>query len=302
MRKSLPLQLICLSLLTTQTHVYSYGGTNRIDRSIDCSINDLDCVPESRAAVDRTQELIDCEIPDNCQTNTLNSNKAQPKPKQRQPPNNCQNSIDCQDSNVQYRPHRRTHRHHHRHSHRYNEQRSPEMVSMTALQTWNCDFGTNDCGIHNQYNMGSYFVPVPDSADPVLGRRGLLYLDLSRAHSAGARLVTPYFPTNGCRYACLTIEYILCGNSIENLYLIQQDVRNYCVWQKRNDHEYRWTTTSMTIDLSKSNPRFFLEVRFDPRVNNFGFVGIADMKFKYGECEHNEANECDLNRFVGTLL
>ena len=272
-RSTLLLQLLCIAMFANQTHVYSFGGH---DNRADCSDNDLDCVPKTRPIATRTQELIDCDKPHNCQPNTLSQQQLHQDQQQRQQPSNCHNRIDCQentisDPRVQYRSHRRTHRHHHRQSQRTADQRSPELVSMTALQTWNCDFGTNDCGIHNQYNMGSYFVPMPDSADPVLGRRGLLYLDLSRAHSAGARLVTPYFPTNGCRYACLTIEYILCGNSIENVYLIQQDVRNYCVWQKRNDHSYRWTTTSMTVDLNKSNPRFFIEVRFDPRVNNFGF-------------------------------
>lgn len=297
---------VCLLLFCHQICVQSYDRHYKQKRhhfdgnGIDCT-NQVQCPDNNngKSFKKSTRELIDCSQPNNCQINTLKS--------ERQQSNDCHNQNDCQTPDYGDSRHgshkRRAHKHRPNHINRLRyEEPSPQLIKINALQEWNCNFGTNDCGIHNQYNMGSYFIPMPESADPVLGRKGLLYLDLSRAHSAGARLITPYFATNGCRYGCLTIEYILCGRSIENLYLIQQDVRNYCIWQKRNDHSYRWTNTSVTIELSEGSPRFFIEFRFNPHLNKFGFIGISDMKFKYGECDHNEANECDLNHFVETLL
>jgi hypothetical protein len=165
-------------------------------------------------------------------------------------------------------------------------------VELESLQFWNCDFSLNDCGIHNQHNMDSYFIHLSNKSVPVFGKKGLLYLSASKARSSGARLITPYFPTNGCRYGCLTVEYLICGNGIRNLYLIQQDVSNYCVLQRDNDYSNSWKESHLTIDLTRSNPRFFIEVHFNKSQNSFGFIAISNLRFEYESCQRDETNAC----------
>jgi hypothetical protein len=175
-------------------------------------------------------------------------------------------------------------------------------VELESLQFWNCDFSLNDCGIHNQHNMDSYFIHLSNKSVPVFGKKGLLYLSASKARSSGARLITPYFPTNGCRYGCLTVEYLICGNGIRNLYLIQQDVSNYCVLQRDNDYSNSWKESHLTIDLTRSNPRFFIEVHFNKSQNSFGFIAISNLRFEYESCQRDETNACHLNRFRDSLF
>jgi len=174
-------------------------------------------------------------------------------------------------------------------------------ANLETLDSWNCDFSLDTCGIHNQHNMDSYFVHYSNNAAQVFGKKGLLYLDTAKAYSTGARLITPYFPTNGCRYACLTIEYLIDSNSVKNLYLIQQDIRDYCIWQK-NNYSNGWTNSSITIDLTRGKPRFFFEARFDRYLNNFGFIAISNMRYQLGACDRSEANQCYMNRFFGTYI
>jgi hypothetical protein len=149
--------------------------------------------------------------------------------------------------------------------------------------------------------MDSYFVHLSNKSVAVFGKRGLLYLSAPKAQSSGARLITPYFPTNGCRYGCLTVEYLICGNGISNLYLIQQDVSNYCVWHKNNDYSDSWKESRFTIDLTRRSPRFFIEVRFNNFANSFGFIAISNLRFEYESCQEMRPMR-HLNQFRYSLF
>lgn len=138
----------------------------------------------------------------------------------------------------------------------------------------------------------------------------MMFLDVSNAKSSGARLITQYFPANGCQFACLTIEYLLCGNAPKSLYIIQQDKKNYCVLQVRNTRAQGWANSSVTIDLSNGSPRFFIEAHFDCLPPKYGSIAISNMAFTYGKCCDNQIideniislnDQCDVNNILTDL-
>src|SRR5205807_839183 len=127
----------------------------------------------------------------------------------------------------------------------------------------------------------------------------MMYLDVSTSQSIGGRLMTQYFPSfNGCQKGCLTIDYIMCGSGPKSLYLIQQDKDNYCVWQSKNDEfeNSGWKSSSITINLSRGPPRFFIEAHVNPY--QYGAIAISNMSFRYGECSQystQNSDYCDLD-------
>lgn len=92
------------------------------------------------------------------------------------------------------------HRHHHNHipqqkyyqQHHYHQRKSSfqhpdysetkysnSLNDYSPLRNWNCDFEIHDCGIGNQYNMGSYFVLRTNSSQPLFGKSGKLKFIIS---------------------------------------------------------------------------------------------------------------------------
>lgn len=92
------------------------------------------------------------------------------------------------------------HRHHHNHisqqnhyqQHHYHQRKSSfqhpdyfdtkhtnSLTDYSPLRNWNCDFEIHDCGIGNQYNMGSYFVLRTNLSQPLFGKSGKLKFIIS---------------------------------------------------------------------------------------------------------------------------
>lgn len=95
---------------------------------------------------------------------------------------------------------KRHHHHHHNHisqqnhyqQHHYHQRKSSfqhpdyfdtkhtnSLTDYSPLRNWNCDFEIHDCGIGNQYNMGSYFVLRTNLSQPLFGKSGKLKFIIS---------------------------------------------------------------------------------------------------------------------------
>jgi hypothetical protein len=68
-----------------------------------------------------------------------------------------------------------------------------------------------------------------------------------------------------------------------------------CVSQKDNDYSNNWKESRLTIDLTRSSPRFFIEVHFNKSQNSFGFIAISNLRFEYESYQRDETNACHLN-------
>ena len=93
------------------------------------------------------------------------------------------------------------------------------------------------------------------------------------------------------------MDYMIGGKGIKNILVFQQEVDNRCVWSAVTGDEglnesIVWQRVSLTVDLQYGDPRYFIEVRFDNRPPNKGFVAISDIRFFHNGCNGNDANQC----------
>ena len=121
---------VCLLLVCHYMSVHSYDRHYNQRQINDCT-NQVHCSDnKGLPSHPQTQQLIDCMKPNNCQTNTLKS--------KRQQPNDCHNQIDCQeDHTYQWQSSHQRKAHRNRAnllSRQINEEPSPQLISMTALQ------------------------------------------------------------------------------------------------------------------------------------------------------------------------
>lgn len=165
-----------------------------------------------------------------------------------------------------------------------------------------CNFTTNNCGFYNQHNMLSYFKRINKFPFNIISGNGMLFLDLiwsASRRSSGARLISPYFRTNGQTQACLMIKFLTWGHGITKLLVIQQDKSNKCIWQWDNnnygiiDPDKYWTTAQIPVHLSDGDPRFFIEAH--TVYHQYGFVVIDDIVLSYKNCTKINPNQsCSL--------
>jgi hypothetical protein len=111
--------------------------------------------------------------------------------------------------------------------------------------------------------------------------QNMLILDISKAETQGARLVTPYFHTYNKIDACLTLEWYQNGDGVQSLSVTQQDKADKKIWTS-SSKSYDWQKSRISIDLSSGEPRFFIEANFEPK--HKGIVAIFNLLFTYNKC------------------
>ncbi len=160
---------------------------------------------------------------------------------------------------------------------------------------WLCDFSVDNCGIINQYNMGSKFRLIQSEKKTTFGKNSLYLLEIKSSRSFfGARLETPYFPANNQTDGCLGIEYLITGLGRKKMILTQQNQNhNRCLWQTINNKvNSDWKIITVNVDFRKGEPRFFIDALTDHKRPNRGSFAISKLWFSYGNCEKNDIVFC----------
>lgn len=171
----------------------------------------------------------------------------------------------------------------------------PEPDRALDLSQWNCQFEYDFCGLKNAYNMAR-FQRHSDTGSPIFGESSMIFVNVSTAANfLAARLESDYFAIASNPFACLSLRYLMYGSGAVKLFLVQQDIRNKCIWVDNNDpvdNRGQWQEAKLTIDLRDGNPRFFIEAHIDSRLQRYGTIAISRIGFSYGVCPHDDTNFC----------
>lgn len=162
----------------------------------------------------------------------------------------------------------------------------PDPVQVVKLQSgeqWRCSF-VDQCGIVNQSNMPANFTLLPTTE--LFGERGLFYLDSSKCHRNGARLITPYFAwSTHLRTVCLTLKYVIFGNAVTRFLVVKQDKVNVALWSDKLSITGRWNYAHIKVNVLPDKPaRFFVEVNFNNHPNRVGFLAISEVILRDSYC------------------
>jgi len=165
--------------------------------------------------------------------------------------------------------------------------------SYGLMNHWNCRFETDFCGLTNAYNMDQ-FQRHSDRFRPMFAETSMLYINSSIARNfQAARLESDYFTADSESFGCLSLRYLMYGTGAAKLYVIQQDIRNKCIWSETNaDYSGQWREAQMTIDLRDGGSRFFIEAHVNSRPPNDGTIAISRIGFHYGVCPFSQTNNC----------
>ena len=142
-----------------------------------------------------------------------------------------------------------------------------------------CNFTSNDCGIKNGPDMATQF--AYGRAQLANRNQNMMYLDISKATTSGARLVTPYYHTYNELYACLTIDWYSSGVGQQSLSVTQQDKRDVKLWASYVKSA-QWRINTINVDLRGGDLRFFIEAHFEPRTT--GIIAIDRIRLDYHKC------------------
>lgn len=150
---------------------------------------------------------------------------------------------------------------------------------MSDQTYFECNFTANDCGIKNGPDMATKF--VYGRAQLADRDRNMMYLDVSKAPTTGARLITPYYHTYDQLYGCLTIDWYSSGTGQQGLSVTQQDKRDVKLWASYVNSQ-QWRTNSVNVDLRGGELRFFIEAHF--KAHTSGTIAIDRIRFDYHKC------------------
>lgn len=176
------------------------------------------------------------------------------------------------------------------------------------LQTiWNCKLNRQPCELKN----GVHFIPfeneVTREKDTLVVHldRAAQILDGKRAQPRpkvqfrASRLWTKnYFPAR-YRNACLHISYLMTGQHHKQLYVLQRNQMDKCVYsaESHGTSYTSWVDAEIQLDLKCGDARFVIDFEYDlpsnTDYNSMGMIEIRKMSLAYGNCTRNDGNECD---------
>ena len=190
---------------------------------------------------------------------------------------------------------------------------------------WNCKLNRQPCDLKNGIN----FIPF-ETSDDKRNRFGseTFVANLVEASQIidgrmeqknpklsfkASRLWTKnYFPAR-FRNACLFLSYSMLGNYRKQLYIMQRNAEDVCVYSaehygqqqqsyaistgQSSPNNQRWIDAEIQLDLKYGDARFVLDFEYDlPATINYqsmGSVEIRNFSIAYGNCLRNDGNECD---------
>ncbi|OTF71470.1 hypothetical protein BLA29_012584 [Euroglyphus maynei] len=112
-----------------------------------------------------------------------------------------------------------------------------------------------------------------------------------------------YFPAR-YRNACLFLSYSMSGNFRKQLYVMQRNEEDVCVYSaehhglKYTSPTTRWIDAEIQLNLKYGDARFVLDFEYDipSNIGNYQEIGLVDIRnfsIAYGNCFRNDGNECD---------
>ena len=140
----------------------------------------------------------------------------------------------------------------------------------------------NECGVENQPIMGSYFEPAFTYVGSKYQRVALI--DARKSATSAARLMTPYIKsTEYKRPICLSFDYLIQGEAIEKMTVIQQErTRSRIIYSVGPNSESAssneramtgaWRAVHMDINIREGITRYFIEVRMKTRTGSTSSV------------------------------
>lgn len=161
--------------------------------------------------------------------------------------------------------------------------------SSSQIQYWEpqCDFPHARCGMKSQSGLGAEF----ESAYTYVGYdyEQVMVVDATKAESSAARLITPYIKTHNREEICLHLQYLMQGEGIETMTVIQQDrletrpVYTVSSMEKKG----MWRLAKMDLVMREGISRYFIEVRLKSHVT--GMFMIRELFYETGKCKRDSA-------------
>lgn len=168
----------------------------------------------------------------------------------------------------------------------------------------------SECGVENQPIMGSYFEPAFTYVGPRYQRVALI--DARKSATSAARLMTPYIKSNEYkRPICLSFDYLIQGEAIEKLTVIQQErTRSRIIYSVGPNSETAspdqrrktgaWRAVHMDINIREGITRYFIEVRMksrsgsSPSVHDVTGHGLSSLASYRSALSTNTADDDEL--------
>ena len=172
-----------------------------------------------------------------------------------------------------------------------------------SLRFWEpgCDFPKTPCGIENQESIGAYF----ESAYTDIGSsyEKVMIVDPLKSASSAARLITPYIKARNREEICLTLQYLIQGEGVESVTVIQQNrLETRPVYSvSGSDKKGMWRLAKMDLVMRDGISRFFLEVRLQSHIS--GIMMVRELFYEAGKCRRDSASQYRSSRlFRGKWL
>lgn len=112
-------------------------------------------------------------------------------------------------------------------------------------------------------------------------------VDSLKAESSAARLITPYIKTRNREEICLHLQYMMQGQGIETMTVIQQDRLEtrpvYTV--SSSEKKGMWRLAKMDLVMREGISRFFVEVRLKSHIS--GMFMIRELFYEAGKCNRD---------------
>lgn len=163
-------------------------------------------------------------------------------------------------------------------------------TSNSAIKFWEplCDFPHASCGMESQSGMGTEFEPAYTFVGATYEK--VMIVDASRAPSSAARLITPYIKTRNREEICLSLQYLIQGDGVEAVTVIQQDRQETRTVYTVSSAEKKgmWRLAKMDLVMRQGISRFFVEVRLKSGIS--GMFMIRDLHYEAGRCMHENAS------------
>ena len=141
--------------------------------------------------------------------------------------------------------------------------------------------------MESQLGMGTKFEPAYTYIGSEYEK--VMIVDALKAESSAARLITPYIKTRNREEVCVQLQYLVQGEGIDTMTVIQQDRVETRPVYTVNSMEKRgmWRLAKMDLVMREGISRFFIEVRLKSRVT--GMFMIRELFYESGKCQHNNA-------------
>lgn len=163
-------------------------------------------------------------------------------------------------------------------------------TSNTGIKFWEplCDFPQTMCGMESQAGLGSEFEPAYTFVGSAYEK--VMIVDASRAQSSAARLITPYIKTRNREEVCLSLQYLIQGDGVDAVTVIQQDRQETRTVYTVNSAEKKgmWRLAKMDLVMRQGMNRFFVEVRLSS--GRSGMFMVRDLHYEAGRCMHENAS------------